>query len=412
MNMETQNANQLNEFLDRIEKSKLIHRVSLDDYPLSNRYAQTIEERVNDIIFSLEEFQEYVKDEEADDIIKTLWLRKLSDKEIINDLLNLELLHPIETSNEPIKTIGDIVNEDKVPKNEVEKKSVEDLKGKLEDFKTIITKSLGVINNIWLIIKSIDGVEFKESNPSIKQVYDYSALLIRSNFIESNNDKVAPSWDKLCGMINSCYIDKSKAYYSWLVTIILGLVILAISSIGILALCNRENIFGIDLCKNGAWIYCIFLFMCISAIIIVIVLLFHKFIHFQSKKCESDTKLKEKMMNAVIEAFHEDRDFGRLKTKTEIALREKLEKARIDEWCRNKEYERKLNIMEQERIAELSNVLKELAKTMNKVTIMDNQEKQDKTKTITIERSILCNDCCNEIKEMVNAAISKGDDNE
>lgn len=78
--METNKTNKINEFLDRIEKSKSIHKISLDDYPLSNSYAQTIKERVNAIIYSLKELKEYIKDDEADKIIKTIWLRKYQTK--------------------------------------------------------------------------------------------------------------------------------------------------------------------------------------------------------------------------------------------------------------------------------------------------------------------------------------------
>ena len=112
------------------------------------------------------------------------------------------------------------------------------------------------------------------------------------------------------------------------------------------------------------------------------------------------------MMNAVLDAFHEDREFGRLQTKTEIAILEKLEKTRIDEWSRNKEHERKLNIMEQERIAELNNVLIELAKVKNTVTFNDSK---GSGKTITIERSILSEDCCDELKEALQDFINEDD---
>ena len=185
---------------------------------------------------------------------------------------------------------------------------------------------------------------------------------------------------------------------------IVALLVLLFASLSIIKLCNRKDPLEINICENCLWIYFIIGFLCTASFLAVFVLLFHKYIQYLSKQNEADAKLKEKMLNVVVDAFHEDREYSRLRTKTEISLHEKLEKARIDEWCRNNEHKRKLIIMEQERIAELSNVLKELAKTMNKVTIVDNQ---DKGKTITVERSILCEDCCNEIKEMVNAALKE-----
>lgn len=405
MNMETNKTNKINEFLDRIEKPKSIHKISLDDYPLSNSYAQTIKERVNAIIYSLKELKEYIKDDEADKIIKTIWLRKISDKDkITNDLLKLELLNPIEISGEPIRKIGDIEKkEDIVLENEVEKNTVEKLKGKLEDFKTVVNNSLEAINSIWLIIKFVDNIELKENEPSIKQVYDYSSLLSQGNFFNSNDERFTPEWDSLCNKIDLFYGEKANKCCCWYIIIPI-LVIIVLSVLGCWKL--GDKLLAIDICNNCVWIHCVFIFMCIASILATLVLLFNRFIQFQSKHCESNAKLKEKMMNAVVDAFHEDREFIRFRTKTEIALHEKLEKSRIDEWSQNKENERKLNIMEQERIAELSNVLKELAKVKNTVTFND---PKGSGKTITIERSVLSEDCCNELKEVLQGFIKEDD---
>ena len=85
---------------------------------------------------------------------------------------------------------------------------------------------------------------------------------------------------------------------------------------------------------------------------------------------------------------------------------EKSEKARIDEWCRNKENERKLNIMEQERTADLNKTLLELAKVKDTFTF---KYPDECGKTISIERSILSKDCCEELKDITKDFIAKDD---
>lgn len=125
------------------------------------------------------------------------------------------------------------------------------------------------------------------------------------------------------------------------------------------------------------------------------------------KKIDSEQKYRERRYNDYIRFSEEDREYDRLEYKTKMSLYEKREKAIIDEWQRDNEHERKLDIMEQERIANLSNVLLELAKTKNTVTLKD---ARNNGKTITIERSILSDDCCTDIKEVIKDYSAHGDD--
>ena len=223
---------------------------------------------------------------------------------------------------------------------------------------------------------------------------------------ESDNGMNDLLWEDLCKKLESCYKGVSNKCCGGPITIILGLIILALSAMGILALSNCERIFAVNLRENSTWINGIFIFMCITVILATLVLLIHKFIQLQSKQCETDTKLREKMLNVVVDAFNEDREFGRLRTKTASALHEKLEKARIEEWCRNKEHERRLNVMGQEQVSELNKMMLELAKNKNTVTLSN---PKGSGRNIVIERSIMSNDCCDQLKEVVLQAISKDD---
>lgn len=219
------------------------------------------------------------------------------------------------------------------------------------------------------------------------------------------NDGNTHSWDDLCYKIDSCCKKTNKCCCWSLLLPVLAIIVFAV--FGCLVLSDRVQILDIDISQNAKWIHYIFIFSCFAAILVALILLSYKFFQFQSKQCENKARLKEKMMNAVIDAFNDDREFSSLQTKTDIALHEKLERARIEEWSRNKEHERRLNVMEQERIAELDKLLLEMAKVKNTVTLSD---PKGSGKSIVIERSILSEECCDKLKDIVGNYISKEDD--
>lgn len=400
MNMET---NKINELFDKIGTHHSIRQISLDDYPSSNHVAQMIAERVNAIMFFLEEFKECIKDDnKMNDLINTVWSKKLSEKEsLISITQEMDLAEQIKATPNIITKLGDLQN------NKPQDAVNDYLKDKLVEFKKIVNKAFELFECTFELIKSVDGVVIKENDPSIIQIFNWTALLPQNNSFKPSNIINSPSWEELCKKLDSCKCGKTNNCCCWGTLLLVGAISLVLAVIGILTMCNRTTILDIDLFTNNKWLHYIFIFVCIITILSTIVLLFYKFIQFQTKQCETNAKMKEKMMNAVLDAFHEDREFGRLQTKTEIAILEKLEKTRIDEWSRNKEHERKLNIMEQERIVGVSDVLKELAKTKNAVIIKDPHECGE---TITIERSILSDECCTEIKEIIENATKKPDD--
>ena len=396
--------NKINELLGGIGTLNSIHQISLNDYPSSNHIAQAIAERVNAIMFSLEEFKGYVKDDGLDNCIKTVWSRKLSEQEsLISTTKELNLAEQIKAAPNTIAKLKDLLTNE--PKDTDKKKEIEYLKGKIDEFEKIVNKAFELFECTFKLIKSVDGVVIKEIDPSIIQIFNWTALLSQNNSYKPSNIINSPSWEELCEKLDSCKCGKTNNCCCWGTLLLVGAISMVLAVIGILTMCNRTTILNIDLFTNK-WLHYIFIFVGIITILSTIVLLFYKFVQFQTKQCETNAKMKEKMMNAVVDAFHEDREFGRLQTKTEIAILEKLEKTRIDEWSRNKEHERKLNIMEQERIAELNNVLIELAKVKNTVTFNDSK---GSGKTITIERSILSEDCCDELKEALQDFIKEDD---
>ena len=158
--------------------------------------------------------------------------------------------------------------------------------------------------------------------------------------------------------------------------------------------------------RNTSWyllLYLILAAILLSIMTILIIKLlvpyFEKILDFRHKKEELEYKDR-------IRLYDEDREYERLLYKTEIALYEKREKARIDEWVRDNEHERELDKKAQERIADLSKVLLELAKVKNTVTLND---PKGNGKTITIERSVLSEDCCNELNGVIQSFIKEDD---
>lgn len=368
-------ANIINEILNKIEEIKFNKCISLEDYPSSNHFAQAIAERAKIIKSSLEEFNRYdcIEKGQLNNLIQGIWSKDALRKDAFND---------------------DI---DKIINNGDELENNEEYVRKFEDLKKVVDESFVCFKNTFNLINSVEGVKIEEDNLTIKKLYDCTALLPQYHFINSGYDDGLPKWEKLCNKYDSCKcVKKSSCCYG---TIVFGLIILVLAVMLILGM--SDKLIGFSQKRRIDYV---FIFLYVIAILSAIVMLSWKFIQFQAKRSEIDSRLKEKMMNAVLEAFHEDRESARQRTKVEIALYDKLEKARIEEWCCNKEYERKLNVMEQERIAELSKVLLELAKVKNTVTLSD---PKGSGKTVTVERSVLSEDCCCELKNVFQDFIKE-----
>lgn len=137
----------------------------------------------------------------------------------------------------------------------------------------------------------------------------------------------------------------------------------------------------------------IILFTCIMAL--------KYLLPFWSRLTERKLSFEEQIQKDAIRLFDEDREYRRLHYKTELGLYEKREKAKIDDWVREKEHRRALEKQECERISELSKILVDLARTKNTITF------EKCGKKVSIERSILSCDCCEELKDVISNYLSK-----
>lgn len=355
----------INEYLDRIERMSSIHPVTLNDYPSSNRMAQTIAERVDTIIHSLTAFRGNVKEEQVNVIIENIWTMDATDSSpLMERIWGMVLETPIKIKEDnQIKNIKELADANEEPKDDATKKVFRNLKEKYEDCSNNVEQSFQFFNNVWALINADDGLIFKSDKPTIKQIYHWSNLIPPTKSINEQVD--IPKWDSLCEKLKNCFcIEKGKCNCWNILIPVLSIILLGVVAWSTLS--NLKNILVIDLIAKSNWLHYIFVFIVIAAILVSMFLLLDRIIFSQSKKQDVDIKLKEKMIDAVINAFNEDREYGMLCRKSEIALNEKLEKARIDEWCRNKEHLRRINIMEQERRNEYADTLKELANTKEK----------------------------------------------
>lgn len=158
--------------------------------------------------------------------------------------------------------------------------------------------------------------------------------------------------------------------------------------------------------QNTMWHVYLYRIIIAILLLVTVILTIKHLVPYCIRMAELQQKQIEQKQRDAIRLYDEDREYGRLTYKTELGLYEKREKARIDEWVRNNDNVRKLDILEQERIADLSNVLLELSKIKNIVTISD---PKGINKTIVIERSILSDDCCAQLQKILGKYITQDD---
>lgn len=166
---------------------------------------------------------------------------------------------------------------------------------------------------------------------------------------------------------------------------------------------NKAITHGEILYRNTGWHKWLYFIIAVVLLSIVLVLISRAFLQYLYKIRECENQLKELKYKDNIRILNETRDIESLRYKTDMLLYEKREKMKLDEWARDNEHNRKMATMEQERIAELNNVLLELAKIKNTITI---KNAKNDGETMIIERSILSEDCCEELKEIVKEFIS------
>lgn len=363
--------------IDCIGKDYHFQSVSMTDYPTTHLYPQIIQGLVRSIISAMSPLKDCVESGAYELIESRLWFCGIHEgQQIITEIGNLKLSDKVKTDN--MHNINDIWEAQIDGVNNDNKKTFGAIKDAKKNLDTVVNSVFETIKAIWQIIQSVYGINFPETEPTIKQIFTWSSLL--SGYIQISQDKGKSSlqWDVLCDKIETCICkDNGKKSQIWFVTI--AFVIL------IFVLCF---IYGFTYYNGVYWESLLLAFVFMSSIVTFSALALYKFIQFLNLQCERNTKMKEKIIDKVINAFNEDRENAMLHTKTELSLHEKKEKACLEEWERDKEHVRKMNILEHDRKAKLNDVLIELAKIQNKTTKINSQKKEQPSKDTPEEKTI------------------------
>lgn len=132
------------------------------------------------------------------------------------------------------------------------------------------------------------------------------------------------------------------------------------------------------------WIKLLYRFLIATLLAVIILLAIKHLMPLYHKRAEFENKMQEKRYNDYVRFLDENRIYERRITEANINLWEKREKMIVDEWARDNEHDRKLDILERDRIANMSNLLVELAKIKN---VINNTDRNGNT--VTSEQSIL-----------------------
>ena len=369
----------IQEIINSITREYSIQSQPLMAFPTLSPYPQIIEELVKSIANAISSLKGYVESGACDPIIDSLWSCHINEsEELTRRILELKLSDKLKKENvftiEKLKT----VDSNFYPDND--RLQVDEAKNVIKKLELVVEKEFNTIKTIWSLIQSLSIIRInfiETNNPTITQIFSWSFLLSFYAHVPQDKAFPSPQWGDLCDKIKTCICkDDDEKPQTWFVVI---------SFIILVVLCV---IYGITCCKGVYWESLLLAFVFMSSLVTFSILALYKFTQFLNLQCEQKKKLKEKIIDKVINAFNEDRENAMLHTKTELSLNEKKEKACLEEWERDKEHVRKMNILEHDRKAKLNDVLIELAKIQNKTTKIDSQKKEQPSKDTPKEKTI------------------------
>ena len=139
--------------------------------------------------------------------------------------------------------------------------------------------------------------------------------------------------------------------------------------------------FIVCMCKSPEtlhpnWLCLVFKLTIMVLLIVACVIMFVKFIKHLDKLSEQDAKYKERLTDEAIRILKEDEEYKRLDNRAQINLLEKQGRAIMDEEVRAKEHQRKLDVMDRERIADLNDKVLEIVKAQITSTTFDEKSTQ------------------------------------
>ena len=128
--------------------------------------------------------------------------------------------------------------------------------------------------------------------------------------------------------------------------------------------------------ERSDWLMLVSRLIFVTLLLTACVIMFVKFLKHLDKLAEQDAKYNERLTDEVIRIYKEEKEHERLAERTRVGLLEKQGKAIIDEETRAKEHQRKLEVMDKEWIADLSNKVLEIAKVQVSNKTLDEKRAQ------------------------------------
>ena len=260
----------IKELLDKIVKAKIIHQISLNDYPSSTPFAQMITERVDAIIYSLEVFNGYVKDSELKKIIKGIWSYPVTGKgSLIKHIGEIRLITPLNKKNDSngaVSCLKELIDDNK---------EIEDNNNLIDSYKKslcIIDVSFELFNAMWSVVKSANNINLDGDSITIKKLMNWmNVLLPRCPITTHEQVDLVPHWNELCTKIENCLNSGHKKCCCWHI-IIPALAIVALVVILCFTIGKWGTMINVDISSGNKWLHYIFCLLGILAILSALIL--------------------------------------------------------------------------------------------------------------------------------------------
>lgn len=264
------------------------------------------------------------------------------------------------------------------------------------------------MENIFEFIKALTDAK---SEPSIQMPEKLASIGIdktESDQFENFNKNIWSVWDKYDKITKedtqcAYFPDTKKAskwsYYldSFLVP---GIVAIAVVIIMIFKgnICVGNSNCDICLCNIVSFL--------ITLLAIILFCRWKRMVErYYERNCEQELKERNDYLKKLSDVFDLQLSAYRRQL-NQLEFNERLGESKLDEYARDKEHLRKMDLKKQEIVTTLFEKIIELGKIKNTVALKD---PCDNEKTITIERSILSNDCCSEIKDIIKSYTCQDD---
>lgn len=199
---------------------------------------------------------------------------------------------------------------------------------------------------------------------------------------DNNKDENKDTGNETLAMMSvidkSCNRKKAKWIGAYIITALFPIVLILLSSVFFFCECPTDPIKG-----------CLCLIF-VTLLLTACVIMFVKFLKHLDKLAEQDAKYNERLTDEVIRIYKEEKEHERLAERTRVGLLEKQGKAIIDEETRAKEHQRKLEVMDKEWIADLSNKVLEIAKVQVSNKTLDEKRAQQWISELIHTISNLC----------------------